>query len=362
MDRMGDREVAAAAAGAATPVELEAEDIVRDEAGAAGIAVVVPDEAAVATAAVRPPVLSRRTTYLAFGALIILALIWGYNWVVMKVAVQEYPQPFTFAAMRAFLAAIFTLAALALLRRPLRPKALRLTIIFGVLQTTGFMGLITWAVDQGAAGKASVLAYTMPFWLLLMAWGVLGERVRGLQWVSVVAALGGLVFVLSPWQMHGLFSSLLAIAAGILWASASILVKIMRKRHDIDVLSLVGWQTLFGAIPLIIIAVFKTTEAPVWTGAFTAALLFNAIPATPIAWLLWLYVLHRLPTGVAGISSLAVPVVGVASAWIQLGEQPGLWEALGMGLIVISLAILTAREMRISKRAGTELGAVGASR
>jgi drug/metabolite transporter (DMT)-like permease len=297
--------------------------VVRDEAAATGIAVVVPDEVAAANArAAGTPPLSRRSMYFAFGALVILALIWGYNWVVMKVAVQAYPQPFAFAALRSFFAGVVTLAVLAIMRRPLRPKALRLTILYGILQTTGFMGLITWAVDQGAAGKASVLAYTMPFWLLLMAWGVLNERVRGLQWVSVVAALGGLVFVLSPWQMHGLFSSLLAIAAGIVWAASSVLVKLIRKRHDIDVLSLVGWQTFFGSIPLILIAFLKTTAPPIWSGTFVAALLFNVVPATPIAWLLWLYVLHRLPTGVAGISSLGVPIVGVAAAWIQLGEQP----------------------------------------
>jgi drug/metabolite transporter (DMT)-like permease len=331
----------------------EDEAVILDEAGATGNAVAMLDDAVVTNLrADGTPSLSRRTTYLSFGALVLLALIWGYNWVVMKVGVQAYPQPFTFAAMRSLLAALFTFALLAILRRPLRPKALTLTIVFGILQTTAFMGLIVWAVAQGAAGKASVLAYAMPFWLLLMAWGVLGERVRGLQWVSVVAALGGLVFVLSPWRLHGLFSSLLAIAAGVVWAAASVLVKIMRKRHDLDVLSLVAWQTLFGSIPLIVIAVFKTSMPPVWSGTFIAALLFNVVPATPVAWLLWLYVLHRLPTGVAGISSLGVPVVGVAAAWIQLGERPGLWEALGMGLIVIALAILTAREIRMTQRAG----------
>jgi len=74
---------------------------------------------------------------------------------------------------------------------------------------------------------------------------------------------------------------------------------------------------------------------------------------------LWLYILHSLSTGTAGLSSLAVPVVGVVSAWIQLGERPGVLEAAGMGLIVIALAILTARELAASQPKFSEAPAAG---
>jgi drug/metabolite transporter (DMT)-like permease len=167
----------------------------------------------------------------------------------------------------------------------------------------------------------------------------------------VVLALAGLVFVLSPWQLHGLFSSLLAVGAGVIWAISSVVVKILRKRHQVDVLSLIAWQGLFGSIPLVLIAALVATKTPVWSGTFIAAALFNIIPANALTWFLWLYILHALPTGTAGISSLAVPVVGVVSAWIQLGERPGPWEGAGMALIVVALAILTIREIRMSRRA-----------
>jgi drug/metabolite transporter (DMT)-like permease len=285
-----------------------------------------------------------RAAWLPFAALALLALLWGYNWVVMKVG-MSYAQPFIFAALRTFLGAVFMFMLLPLLRRRIRPQALGLTIVFGLLQTGGFVGLIMWAVSLGGAGKVSILSYTMPFWLLILAWPILHERVRGLQWAAVILALGGLVAILGPWNLRGLESSLLAIAAGFVWALSSIVVKIMRKKHDIDLLNLIAWQGLFGSIPLIIIAVFTTTEPVQWTGTFIAALLFNIIPANAITWVLWLYILHALPTGTAGLSSLAVPVVGVISAWIQLGEQPGVAEGIGMGLIVVALAILTTREL-----------------
>ncbi len=286
-----------------------------------------------------------RSAYLPFAALALLALVWGYNWVVMKVAMR-YADPFTFGALRNFIGAIFMFAMIAALRRPLRPKALGLTAVFGLLQTSGFAGLAMWAVYIGGAGKTSVLAYTMPFWLLLIAWPVLGEPVKGLQWVSVVLSLAGLVLVLGPWNLRGLTSSLLAVGAGVLWAIGSVVVKIMRRRHEVDVLSLTAWQGLIGSIPLIIAALLTADSAPIWSASFIAALIYNVVPASALAWLLWLYILLSLPTGSAGISSLAIPVVGVVSAWIQLGEQPGAVEAVGMGLIVAALAVLTARELR----------------
>jgi drug/metabolite transporter (DMT)-like permease len=289
-----------------------------------------------------------RAAWLPFAALALLALIWGYNWVVMKVG-MTYAEPFTFAALRTLFGAIFMFAVLLLLKRRLRPQALALTILFGVLQTGGFVGLAMWAVSLGGAGKVSILAYTMPFWLLMLAWPILREPVRGLQWGAVIFALAGLISILGPWNMHGLQSSLLAVAAGFVWALSSIVVKIMRSRHDIDLLTLIAWQGLFGSIPLIIVALLTATKPVEWSGTFIAVLLFNVGPANALTWVLWLYILHSLSTGTAGLSSLAVPVVGVMAAWIQLGERPGLLEAAGMGLIVIALALLTARELAASQ-------------
>jgi len=173
-----------------------------------------------------------RSTRLAFGALVVVCLIWGYNWVVMKVALN-YSQPFTFAPVRAFCGAIYLFILILVMRRPLRPKAFALTALLGLLQTTGFVGLIMWALESGGAGKTSVLVYIMPFWLLLMAWVVLGEKLRGLQWLSVGLALAGLIFILSPWKMQGsLMSTCLAVIAGISWAGSAVVAKVLNKRIE----------------------------------------------------------------------------------------------------------------------------------
>jgi len=282
-----------------------------------------------------------RSAYLPFAALILLALVWGYNWVVMKVGMR-YADPFTFAALRHTLGALALFAVVAIRRDSLRPKAFWLTALFGFFQTSLF-ALPTWAVHLGSAGRTSVLMYTMPFWLLAMSWPVLGERIRGTQWAAVVLALAGFIFILDPLGLRGLKASLLAVGGGIGWAIASLLFKIIRKRHEIELLSFSAWQGLLGSIPLIVVALIVDRTGPTWSASFISALVYNIIPATALAWLLWLYILHNLPAGTAGLSSLVIPVVGVLAAWIQLGEQPGTLEAVGMALIVAALSIITIR-------------------
>ena len=133
----------------------------------------------------------------AFIALFILTVIWGYNWVVMKVAVQ-YASPFQFAAMRTFSGAIIIFIIMYFTQRALAVKEFRTMLVLGFLQTIGFTGLIIWAVSIGGAGKTAVLSYTMPFWVMLFAWPLLGEKVQGWQWLAVVSALLGVVLIFDP--------------------------------------------------------------------------------------------------------------------------------------------------------------------
>jgi drug/metabolite transporter (DMT)-like permease len=282
-------------------------------------------------------------------ALATLALVWGYNWVVMKIGLR-YSQPFTFAALRTFLGALVLIGLLTALRRPLRPKALALTCAIGLLQTTGFVGLIMWALSEGGAARTSVLAYTMPFWLLLMAWVVLGERLGRLQWVAVGLAFVGLLLVLSPWRLNGLSGCLLAVGAGFLWAASAVVAKILQKRHTVDLLSLTAWQMLLGSVPLIVIAWATATGPPVWSASFIWALAYNVLLANALAWFLWLYALRVLSAGSAGLGTLATPVVGVAAAWIQLAERPSPAEMVGMALIVGALGIVTLAQAAAGRR------------
>ncbi len=272
-----------------------------------------------------------------------MALIWGYNWVVMKVALR-YADPQVFVALRVFLAAVLLFSVLVVLRRPLRPVDLRMTLVVGLLGMAGSLGLATWALRNGGAGKTAVLVYTMPIWLVLMSRVFLRERLGALQWFSVLLAVAGLFFVVSPWRMGGsLLSSALGVTSGLCWAGSAVAAKILSGRRQADLLSLNAWQMLLGSIPLVVLAFLTWDSGPEWSGAFVAALLFNVVLATGVALLLWFYALKKLPAGVVGLASLAAPVLGVISAWIQLGERPDRYEAVGIILIIAALGALTAR-------------------
>jgi drug/metabolite transporter (DMT)-like permease len=236
---------------------------------------------------------------------------------------------------------VVLVALLPVLGRPVRPKALGLTALLGVLQTAGFLGLMTWALQGEGAGKTAILTYTMPFWLLLMAWVFLGERLQGFQWVAVAVALGGLILVLSPWEMKSGWSALMAVGGAVSWALSAIVAKMLRKRHDVDLLSLTAWQLLLGSLPLVVVGV-ATWSPPVWSGTFIYGLAFTVLGGNCIAWILWLYILDALPAATAGLGMLLTPVIGITASWIALGERPGGLEGAGMLLIVCALLLTVA--------------------
>jgi drug/metabolite transporter (DMT)-like permease len=295
--------------------------------------------------------------YLPLVTLVALALIWGYSWVPFKAGVS-HSSPFVFAALRTLPGAVLMLALMAALGRPLRPKAVRLTVLLGVLQTSGFLGLTMGALVSGGAGRTSILANTWQFWILLMAWPILGERLRGLQWLSVLLALGGLVLIIEPWSLHGVASSLLALGGAVSWAASSIVVKVLRKRHNVDLLSLTTWQMLFGSIPLILLAIFVEGGLPDWSSAFLWSLGFTLIVTTCLGSFLWLYALRELPAGIAGLGTMGTPVVGVLASWAQLGERPTVLEVVGMVVILTGMAVLFARTLSEASRSTGSSGAV----
>ena len=294
---------------------------------------------------------SHRTRDLGVLALLLLGPIWGYGWVATKVAL-EYSDALTFAALRVPLSAACLFLVMIVLRRPLRPPPLGWTMLIGLLQTTLFVGLVITALHDTGAGRVSVITYTMPFWLLLLAWVFLGERLHGVQWLAVALAFIGLVLVVRPWELAGAASGILTLLGGLSWAASALVVKLMQRRHRVDVLSLTTWQMAFGSVPLIIAALLTYSGGPEWTFSFWWGLIYTVVLANSVAWFLWLYALHALPAGAAGLGTLSIPVVGVAAAWIQLGEVPTLIEGIGMALIIAALAVLAAHGLARRPRHG----------
>jgi drug/metabolite transporter (DMT)-like permease len=280
-------------------------------------------------------------------ALGVLALLWGYNWVVMKVA-MNYVGPMDFAALRGVFGTVLLFVLLAALGTPLRPRYVLKTMLLGVFQTAGFVGLISWALNIGAAGKSAVLGYTMPFWVIVFGWPFLPDRLRGWQWAAAGLILVGLALVLEWWEgATDTTSSLLALGAGMSWAVSVIVFKTIPVHTRNDLLSVTAWQMVFGVIPLVVIALIVDERPIVWSGYFIGALIYNGVGGMAIATLLWLYILQRLPATISGFNALAVPIVGVIAAWAQLGERPSIAEGAGMTLILGGLALLTSTQRNV---------------
>jgi drug/metabolite transporter (DMT)-like permease len=296
-----------------------------------------------------PGAQQNRTRDLGLLSLAVIAPIWGYSWVVSKVGL-DYAKPFTFIALVTMSCTVCLFLVLLATRRSLRPPPLGWTVAIGLLQTTLFNSLATLALSVGGAGEVSVLVYTMTFWLLLLAWLFLGERLRGLQWPAVALAFAGLVLVVRPWDIGGALSGVLAGAAGLAWAGGALLVKLLQRRSSVDALSLTTWQMAAGAVPLIAIALITRSGWPEWTGTFFLCLAYSALLSNALCWGLWVVALRALPAGTAAMGTLAVPIVGVVASWIQLGEKPGAVEAAGMVLIIAALALLAGYGVAVARR------------
>jgi drug/metabolite transporter (DMT)-like permease len=286
------------------------------------------------------PVSSRRS---AFVALALVTLIWSYNWIVMK-QVLRYCGPFDFCVLRYALGCIVLFAVLVIRGQSLRPPPLLPTILTGLIQMTGYQALVQWALVGGGAGKTALLAYTMPFWVVPIAWFALGERPAPRVWFGLALAAGGLVFVLEPWRgLNNLHDPLLAIGGGACWATGVVLSKRLFMRGGVGVLPLTAWQMLFGTLGLLVIALPTHAQPIEWSGYFIGALAYNAILATGLAWLMWAHVVSRLPADIAGLASLIIPIAGIGFAWALLGERPSPLEAVGIVLIGAALAVVTVR-------------------
>ncbi len=289
------------------------------------------------------PIIAHRRAFLALAA---ISLIWGYNWVVMKGALR-FCDPFTFSTLRLSLGAIVLLAVLIWKRRRLFPGNAGLLILTGFLATTGGTGVSTWALQNGDAGKTAILVYTMPFWAMLIGWPILSERIRGMQWLAVGAALSGLTLILAPWCVQlDLRNSLLAVLSGLMWGGGSITLKILSRKRNFDLLAVTAWQMVLGAIPIGITAGMLPSAPIAWNPYLVEALVYNVFLATAVAGLLWFYCLQVLPTGAATMGTLATPVIGVLAAAIQLGERPTLSEIAGMMLILSGIALIAFLDMR----------------
>ena len=274
-------------------------------------------------------------------ALALLSVIWGYNWVTMKQAMID-AGPLNFSAFRFGLGGLALIPVIVYLKRSFGiPRREWKTLAWLSLLLVVNFGFVMTALIVGGAGKISVLVYTMPFWGLVLARFMLHEKLKRWQWIVVAVAFAGQVILIDPFHRHGsILSSLLAILAGLFWAASVIVVKEMQRRENVPMITLTFWQITVAAVGFALAGLVIPQKPITWTPLLMWCIFYSGIVSTSVAWLLFYFALKRMPAGLAGLSTLATPVVGVLAAWGILGERPSATEASGMMLVGAALAAL----------------------
>ncbi len=264
------------------------------------------------------------------------------NWAAMKFGLQ-YGHPILFNIERTGVAVATLFAILILRQRRFWPESWLAVVVTGFFQTTINFGATTMALAAGGAGRTAVLVFTMPFWTMLIAWPVLGERVRGGQWFAVGFALVGLALVVEPWNWHGdLTAKLWASVSGVGWAAGSVAQAYFQRRRRLDGLTLITWQMAAGILPVCLI-LFVPLPAVEWNGVYVASILYAGVIASGIGFVLWSGILTWLPAGTASMNMLAIPVIALVSSMLIFGERLTAPEWFGIAAIGVGLVIVSVR-------------------
>jgi drug/metabolite transporter (DMT)-like permease len=294
--------------------------------------------------AAREPAAPPRIAYL---YLAIMVLSWACNWPLMKLALQDAP-PLTFVLLRLACTLALMAPLMAAMRVPLLPapgERLGLSVV-GLLQVAGFLVASIIGLALVPAGRAIVLAYTMPLWAIpIELW--LDPRRFG-RWQILGAALGfvGLLLFMNPalldWHdLPALGGNALLILAAISWALGSLLYR--RRTWHSNFWAQTFWQLAVSAPVIAVIASPALTSTPIhWTAGLVAILAYNCVVTTALGYFLWNRVLAVMPAGTAGQVMALTPVGGFLISTALFGGAVTADVALSIGLIVAGI-ILTLR-------------------
>lgn len=275
--------------------------------------------------------------------IVVLTLIWGCNWPILKLGVSEMA-PLTFRAYTLPLAGLGLLAVAKAAGESIRiPRPLwPIVAILALFNIAGWNGLVLFGVQQMPAGRSAILAYTMPVWATIVSLMVLHEPLNKRKVVGLALGMAGMLVLLGDdvTEIRGRpFAAMMILGAAIVWACGTVLLR--KYKPDVPQNTLTGWMMLIGWIPLVVAApIFD----PGWLGHLPTlsktawfAIVYNIVFAGTIAHWAWFTLARTLPVAVSSLSSLPVPVVGVFAGMVVLGERPGPAEWVALALVLSAL-------------------------
>jgi drug/metabolite transporter (DMT)-like permease len=269
-----------------------------------------------------------------------LTLVWGTNWPLFKIALDELPV-LTFRAV-VLIIAILVLTTVLLMRGEsfAVPKGK-----WPALIAASAMNLFIWNIATSLAvlyipsGHASVLAYTMPLWVALLGFAVFGQRLTARLLLAIAIGAAAVVALMIPnFQSYarapaGLFWGLFA---GFCWAVGTLVVK--RTAWPGMGLSLTFWQVAISLPPILLGALVIDGLPTHWpsTKALVATIYTGAVPMA-LGTAAWFALVKLLPAQVAALSSIAIPIVAIVSGVLLLDEPLSVLQAIAIASTVLSL-------------------------
>jgi len=209
-----------------------------------------------------------------------------------------------------------------------------------LLNTTAWNILIAYGLTLLPAGRSAILAYTMPLWVALLSVPLLRERLTQRGWLGILLGMGGMVLLLNDeWasMRAAPVGAVLVIGAAVSWALGTVLMK--RYPTALPTTSFTGWQLLLGGVPILIGAVLREGDqlAPLSWQA-TGALIYNLTVASIVGYWAWFKIVGRASAIASSLGTLFIPVVGVFSSMLLLGEHPDWPEYVALVLVLAAIA------------------------
>ena len=291
--------------------------------------------------------LSRRQWIL----LVLLTLVWGLNWPVMKFGVTGFP-PLTFRALCMWLGLPLLGSFLLLRRVPFGigrehwPELAMLTVFNMFFWHT----LAILAIQSLSSGRAAILGYTMPVFSALIGAFWFGQRLPGRAWAGVGAAALGVLLLL--WhEVTALSGKPLGVAmmlvAAATWAIGT--QQMRRTRMAAPTLAISFWMTAITTLWMSLLCILFERDA--WLApnpAQWAAIVYNAIGVFAFAQVVWLMLARELPPIASTLSVMLIPVLGVFSGAWWLGERLHWqdWAAVALVMLAIATVLWPTRSAR----------------
>ncbi len=282
--------------------------------------------------------------------LALLTLAWGFNWPMMKLALAEMaPHHFRALCLLTGAAGVFAIARAHGLPLAVPRGAWPRLVVLSLLNFTVWNVCVAYAVPLLSSGRAAILGYTMPLWGVLFSVWILRERLDARRSFGLVLGMAGMLLLL--WHELAAVGrspagALLMVGAALAWGLGTVLIK--RWPIALPASSLTAWQMTVGVIPILAYAVAFEPGSFDLTALSTPALvgvLYNLIVAFVFCQWAWIKIVLLAPASIATLSTLMVPVVGVFSGVIVLGEQPHWQDYIAMILVTaaIGAVLLPAR-------------------